>query len=150
MAGNAQRSASAETEQEVLASFSENSRILTAVGLGATAVLALAAQRFGLTNELQQPFEAGSESLAHPVLGYMGAWAADTLSKQESKGVRAGAALLGATFVNFAAETAQSAVVASPEYINYLAASNQLETGKDLGAALLGMGLYIWQNNSGE
>lgn len=124
-------------------------KIVTAVGLGIVSAGAFAAQRAGLTSDIEDPFLRGvTESLSHPVLGYVGAWIGTRglkriLPERENFNVPVAAAV--ATAANFATEFAQDIAVRTSE-LQFLSEQQTGETIKDYMFALGGAGLYLWQN----
>lgn len=114
-------------------------KITTAGSLAASAGIAYFLQQKGITEKM--PFGAGEivNSGCHPVLGFAGAWIGDLATRGRN---RIAGMVAGATAANFFVETAQSRIIKSPQYFEYLANASLLETGKDYGAALGGMALY--------
>jgi hypothetical protein len=93
------------------------------------------------------PERWGVDSAAHPLIGYMGAWAAEAVGtrRHSSEKIKAGVAWLGATAVNFTAEGLQSVTVAASQYVAFWSSSNRMETGRDYMGALTGFAVYLWQ-----
>ncbi len=125
---------------------SMRTKVYTASALGGAALLATTAEYLGVTNTLPEVPKFIASSLAHPVLGYTGAWAATSAFGRISDRFRTSVAIAGATVANFVTEKTQSALIADPQYINFLSAQNLPETTKDYAFALLGAGLFILQN----
>jgi hypothetical protein len=118
----------------------------TAAALGGVAALATASDYLGMSYGLPHSAELIETSAKHPIVGYLGAWAAASAFRNSLTGVRTKAAIAGATIANFATEAAQSTLVASPEYVNFLSAQNLPETGKDYVFTLAGLGLFLLNN----
>lgn len=118
----------------------------TAVMLGGISLAATMSEYSGNTERMDEVPRLIASSCAHPVLGYVGAWAADRIYKNEGGKIRKTAMLLGATVANFVTETAQSFIVASPAYADFLSTRNLPETAKDYAFSLIGMGVYMFQN----
>lgn len=127
-------------EVTILESEERDYTKITAVGsLAVSAGIAYFLQQKGITEKM--PFGAGEivNSGCHPALGFAGAWIGDIASRGRN---RIAGMVAGATAANFFVETAQSRIIKSPQYFEYLANSSLLETGKDYGAALGGLALY--------
>lgn len=122
-------------------------KIGVATGLGGLAVASKYAEYKGYDRELVAPERWVVDSTAHPVFGYMGAWAATALGRRRESlsRFRSKIAFAGATAANFAVEGAQSVTVATSQYVEFWAGRNTPETTKDYFFALAGLGLYLWQ-----
>lgn len=126
---------------------------LALLGVGALATLS---SKTGFTEHLK-PTELKeiANSLRHPLLGYIGAWAIDRLPV-ESRAGRQVTRLLGATAVNFAAEGGQTAILStdlapwSSENPDFTADENRIETLKDFGFAGLGALSYMAVNKKAD
>lgn len=113
---------------------------ITAVGsLATSAGIAYFLQQKGITEKMPLGIGEVVNSGCHPVLGFAGAWIGDLASRGRN---RIAGMVAGATAANFFVETAQSRIIKSPQYFEYLANASLLETGKDYGAALGGLALY--------
>ncbi len=121
----------------------------TATALAGAAILSKAAEVAGIDHDMPTLARMAVDSGAHPIIGYMGAWAANTAANAVSRNpfgaVKAKFALAAVTAANFAVEGAQSLLVASPQYIDFMSQRNFPETAKDYAFALAGMGLYMFQ-----
>jgi hypothetical protein len=113
-------------------------RALTAISLGVLAMYA----KSGYAHDLPDGSDTVVTSLAHPVFGYMGAWAGVTFAKSKKltesiPRVKEIVGFLGATACNFSAEIAQlSNNLSAPT--NFYYPENLPETTKDYAFALLG------------
>lgn len=133
--------------ESLIYSPENSSRTETAAALTTLAVMATLANYSGMSHqEMPEGIREVTQSLAHPVLGYAGAWAATVLDHNPSGRIRGKIAFAGATIANFFTETVQSQLVSSPEYANFLAANAMPETIKDYLFALGGLGLFLYQN----
>lgn len=117
-------------------------KAVTLAILAGLATAAFCGQRYGLNNELPSYGTEVADSFAHPVLGYVGAWAALSLTRT----FRKAQAIAGATAFNFATEKAQSLLLSSPGYGDFLSQQNVPETLKDYAFALGGSALFLLQN----
>lgn len=113
--------------------------------LGYVSMVSFLANHNGDTAKLPDAAQYAMSSGSHPVLGYIGACAADALLHKAPKKIKTAAIFAAATVANFATEAAQSVLIASPEYVNFMSSRNLPETAKDYGFSLLGMGLYMLQ-----
>lgn len=119
---------------------SVKTKVATAIGLAGLSATAYLGQRYNLTEQLPNNERAVAESLAHPFIGYIGAFAANAISNDKVK--RAALAIGGATALNFGVEAAQDAAVYNEDsfYVNVP------ETVKDYIFALGGIALYEMQD----
>ncbi len=141
--------ATAEIAQELARPQTLRERLrnaATTVMLGGISLAATMSEYSGNTAQMDAVPKLIASSSAHPVLGYVGAWAADRLYKNTPDKLRKTAILLAASTANFVTETAQSLIIASPQYADFLSTRNLPETAKDYGFSLLGAGLYMLQN----
>lgn len=134
----------ADPNETTLAALSESdekdyTKLKTGGRLAVAALVAYLMQAKGVSNELPAVLREATNSGCHPVLGFAGAWIGDLASRGRN---RIAGMVAGATAANFFVETAQSRIIKSPQYFEYLANASLLETGKDYGAALGGMALY--------
>ncbi|HVX57677.1 MAG TPA: hypothetical protein VHA37_08160 [Candidatus Saccharimonadales bacterium] len=90
-----------------------------------------------------------TDSAAHPIIGYVGAWAASRAAGKSAGNLKAGAGLAVVTAANFFTESMQSATVATGQYIEFWSSRNAPETLKDYAFALAGLGLFMWQERRG-
>lgn len=122
-----------------------------AVALSGLAIVSKWAEYKGYDREMIAPERWATDSMAHPLFGYAGAWAAVALSRrrQSFEGARGRVALAGATTANFAVEGVQSVAVAASQYAKFWTPNNLPETFRDYVAALAGLGAYMgiskWQ-----
>ncbi|HEX5797326.1 MAG TPA: hypothetical protein VFX86_02960 [Candidatus Saccharimonadales bacterium] len=127
---------------------SENrAQIGGAAALSGIAVAATAAEYTGLGAYLPEADRAEMlvTSGRHPVVGYLGAWAASSFLGNRVMAVKATAAGVGATMTNFLAEGVQRlSPFIRPEYVAFWSESNLQETGKDYILALGGFGLFLY------
>lgn len=136
----------------------ESSGLLTKIGvaaaLGGLAAASKWAEYKGIDHDMIAPSRWTIDSTAHPLLGYMGAWAASAaanMSPRRPLGLLKGkAAFIGATAANFAVEGAQSFTVAASQYVDFWSSRNLPETAKDYAFALAGMALFMYQNRRQE
>lgn len=126
----------------------ENVRI--AAGLSAVAIISQVAEMKGMGKELPSPIGATVNSMAHPVLGYMGAWmgvvASTKVGKISSRAYNVAGALAATIALDVASEGVQSVRGAGGPYENPVSTNNSFETAKDLGFALAGMGIFYYLN----
>jgi hypothetical protein len=125
-------------------------RTSTAAGLSILSFFAYHAQHRGWTAELPDPAQAVAESLAHPALGYIGAWIGVRLGNRSPLRVQERAAVAVGTVVNFAAEAAQDVIDGTAHADGFLDPNHLPETAKDYVFALAGIGWYLKQNVAAE
>ncbi len=118
-------------------------RIATGLGLVALSVSAHFAEKYKVMFDWPTIPRLIGQSMQHPALGYLGAWIA-TKAPRKHKIL---AAFAAGTAADFVAEAGQ-AVIPDPDRdpFEFLAKASQLETLKDYGAAMLGMGFFLLQN----
>jgi hypothetical protein len=139
-----------ETAQELVTDGEPSGVLATAgwaVALGGMAAASKYAEYKGLDHGMEAPERWITDSAAHPLIGYLGAWAAGAAGRHSVvEAVKARTALLGATAANFAVEAAQSVTIATSQYVEFWSSSNRMETGRDYAGALLGAALFMWRD----
>lgn len=119
-------------------------RAKTFIALSYTSIAAFFAEQGHLAQQFPQPWQAISESMSHPVLGYMAAWLAATAVKHGWLEKSGAAALAATAALDVIAEEGQDLIL-GPGPGHWWAASQWFESGKDGGFALGGMAAFIGQ-----
>jgi len=133
-----------ETASDV-ASETFAQRIRSLMILGYTSVVAFTTEQAHMTQELPQPAQAIAESMAHPALGYAGAWLA-AIAIQRGWFNRSGPLAVAATgAIDFAVEEGQDLLLHASGNEHWWAQAQWYESSKDLGFAVGGMGLFYFQ-----
>lgn len=114
--------------------------------LVATAYASYYGERHGWFVDLPDALRASSESMAHPIIGYIGWRATSHLLRFTPNSVKHTASLTVATYANFFVEELQQNLSPPNPHYNYLASHNKFETTKDYLFALAGAGLAFWQS----
>jgi hypothetical protein len=139
-----------ETAQELVTDGESSGALATAgwaVALGGMAAVSKYAEYKGLDHGMEAPERWVVDSAAHPLIGYLGVWAAGAAGRRNPvEVIKARTALLGATAANFAVEAAQSVTVVTSQYVEFWSSSNRMETGRDYAGALLGAAFFMWRD----
>jgi hypothetical protein len=119
-----------------------------AVALGGVAAVSKWAEYKGMDHGMEAPERWVTDSAAHPLIGYMGAWAADMATTRFNplEKVKVQTAWLGATAANFATEGIQSVTIAASQFVDFWSAHNRMETSRDYVGALAGLVFYLWRD----
>lgn len=116
-------------------------RSTTLLALSGLAIVAYLGERYQLTAHLPEELKDITDSCAHPVLGYAGAWVGSNIPKFRNFG-----SLVVAGVANFATEVSQSLVDSSSLTATWLTHNTAPETAKDFAFALGGLCLFLARN----
>ncbi len=138
------------TPEKVTAHHQEHFGRLTGAAMTAMAAFSYHGERRGWIHILPaESLRDAGNSMAHPILGYAGAYVGALLGANRLKSFpRIMKAAAVATVLNFTVEYAQTRLSPRSPLNEFWAPQNQFETMKDWVFALSGTALYLWQTRS--